>query len=139
MKFALSNRERWSLASLLMNKELKLKGLDEIKTFNRCKLSLGLTGIMELFGSDKTLDMDKIVDTTPQWFDLSESEATFILGIPSRDGVMLDGAQAGNLGNFFDALETWKLTKTVPKLPSECIEGNRNENWLKNLEAKDVD
>lgn len=110
--FALSPAQRFQLAQIFLSKDLKLTGLAEQKQFNRTRLALRLSPIMDALTEGRPLNENRILNRTPSVFELSDEGVEFLLGKIAP--LPLLGVQAQILGDFLEAVETAKLIGQAP-------------------------
>lgn len=113
MNVQLSSRQRWELAILMYQCKPEGDALTWTKRFNRSRLALGLTPIMDVL-TGKPFDPSKINDEL-KTFDITDDYRDFLLA-----SVLVNiktPQQAMALGNLIEALETHKQTGKAPDAP----------------------
>jgi hypothetical protein len=126
VKLELSRKQRWELAHLFLHRALELHGVDELRRFNRSRLSLGLTRIMELVTTNKGGRPRLADDNSTHVWELEEAGVEFMLEKIAK--LPLNGYHAMVLGEIFDILSTYKTTRELPPTSAEPGD-SKSEDW----------
>lgn len=125
MKVILSPRQRFELAALFVNDKLVLADLAEMKVFNRTRLSLGLSPIMDLLVRRQPLLASTVGSNVAATFQLDTAGASWILHkiVPLT---LTNSYLAMLLGAFFEICETGGVADAVAMA---CPPPPADESW----------
>lgn len=111
MKLLLTPRQRFDLAQLFYAVPIEGDVLAWTKTFNRSRLALGLTPIMDVLTAARPVD-PKTLEGGPAVFSLEGASVDFLLGKVFAQ--IKQAYQVVLFSSVMEALETYQLTKEQP-------------------------
>lgn len=114
--FVLTPSQRARIAHLVIesgkSQKLEIKGLDDMRAFNRLKLGLRLGRPLDMLVKGKTIGGDYLIKDPPAVFDLDPAAVKFLL-----DRVLVlvsDGVALYSLGPLVDAIDAYTAGKPLP-------------------------
>lgn len=128
MKIAISNRERWEMAQLMIGPTIQITGQIEERRFLKSISALGLTPVLDILTDGGSVDLEHLSNRQDKKvFDLPESVIEFL--VDKVVSASRSGGQSFILGPLFSELVRMKSEDTDSSNIGNWAPFIGDENW----------